>query len=194
MGAPSMRPTRTTCSPGSEPPGIQAEQAACSCAPVTACTSTRRRSEWSLRTCRSPIYDPFRTDVFVSNATALEPRRAARSSSPSAVAHACRARHQRPVRGASVAALEHRRAATPVLPRRDRCWATSVPGAIIWFGTWTSTSRSRQISSGTADRRTWCARSSATTRSSCERRRPGAATMASWPVFVTRLAVRGPRP
>ena len=52
MGAPSMRPTRTTCSPASAPRGIRAERAAWSCAPATACTSTRRRSECSLRMCR----------------------------------------------------------------------------------------------------------------------------------------------
>ena len=125
MGAPSMRPTRTTCSPVSEPPGIQSGQAACSCAPVTGCISTRRRSEWS----------PERAGVFLRSVshrslrqqrTALDARerhghRALRGP------HALRARDQRPVRGASMAALEHRRAATPVLPRRDRCRLRRLP-------------------------------------------------------------------
>ena len=48
-------------------------QAVCSCAPVTGCISTRRRSEWSLRMCRSLHYDPFRTDLFVSNAPLSTP-------------------------------------------------------------------------------------------------------------------------
>ena len=50
-GAPFMRPTGTTCSPVSAPHGIRAERADWSCAPATACTSTRRRSGCSLRMC-----------------------------------------------------------------------------------------------------------------------------------------------
>ena len=141
-------------------PGIQSGQAACSYAPVTACISTRRRSEWSLRTCRRCFPITIRSARISSSATHRSRLPAQRHGHRALRGpHACRARNQRAVRGAPVAALEHRRAAAPVLPRRDRCGLRRFP--------WRSpdsvrehqpaaTSRSEP---GTADRRTWCAHS-----------------------------------
>ena len=192
MGAPSTRPTRTTCSLVSESRGIRSAQAGCSCAPATACISTRRRSACSPRTCRAPYYDPFRTDRSISNAPLSDP--AARHGERALRGvHASGARDQRTVRGASMAALEHRRPAAPVLQRHDRCRLRGLPRRSS-----RSIREHQSAAAGGPGRATRVGQprapvSRATTRSSCAKRRPGVAIMVSWSAFVTRLAVPGRR-
>ena len=138
-----------------------------------------------------PFVDPFRTDVLVWNATLSNPGAGGTRPSPS--------RSCQRSRSPQVTGSWHRDGSTGTsacsgafTPAGCSIWATWGGGAITCFDTSTSTSRQRRARA--TPPRTWCDRSRATTRSSCERRRPGAVITVWCPAFVTMLAVRGRRP
>ncbi len=168
-----MRPTRTTCSPASEAHGI----------PAAAGHMFVRAAIWHV----------FRPDAGRNDCPECASSRRVSVLRPVShgryrlATHRCRTRERHGpgppfavlsaqpfatsdrLRGAAMAALEHRIAATPLLPREWSIWATSARGVISWFGTSISTGPNQRIWPRRAGRRTWCAHSRAMARSSCER-------------------------